>query len=86
MCDPYNSNPFKTDNARDSRSEYDANRNLRDTINREAKHAQSVYHNADNAFDRAYALGMSTALTHVSIDMLCNSIDMTENLHDLLEA
>lgn len=26
--DPYNSNPFATDTARDTRSEYDANRNL----------------------------------------------------------
>lgn len=82
---PYDNNPFKTDETKDTRSEYDANRALVDSVRETAGKATAAWKIQDDPYNRGYALGVAQALTYVEIDLRAKTSDMTPRLSDLLE-
>lgn len=66
--DPYNSNPFRSDDRRESRSEYAANRALADTVR---DRFSSTLTEADRYTD-AFARGMLCGIADVASDLGVN--------------
>ena len=75
MADPYNHNPFCSDDRRESRSEYAANRALADTVrNRFSKELDDADHYSDT-FARGILCGIADVASDLGVNLGAENLD-----------
>ena len=85
MTDPYNHNPFATDE-NEIKNELDANKALRNSIESTRSAANTFADESLKQFDKGYGMGISAALCHVGIAIDTNQPGIVENLKIVMDS